>query len=411
MGSNGVKEPAVSWSFREGIFFSVALVALGFIIEATVWGGQGVLRPSWPWNVIILLLFIVNIVIAGLVLKDKPFIRWLGGIPLGLCLIIAMAVLSFFGGVLPQGAGTGPLWAQNLGLNSVFSSWPFILTVFFFLVNLGLSLVWKTVPFRSANLQFILFHGGFWIALACGLIGSEDFRRVIIPLYEGKATPSAFDPITKTTHDLPFTLYLHDFEMEEYEPRLMLYDVDDGVYELNKSRTSGEITEGAVVSWSSLSVTVDEFLLTAVIDEGSGVPVSTDSDRGIPYAFLSGTHEGKAFSGWVSTGSPFERPVELRVGNRVLSLWPGSPKKYRSRVAIKSDENGDVMTEVLEVNKPVSVDGWMLYQLDYDEKLGRWSELSIVEGIRDPWLPVVYVGFFMILAGNTLFFWKGIRNK
>ena len=49
--------------------------------------------------------------------------------------------------------------------------------------------------------------------------------------------------------------------------------------------------------------------------------------------------------------------------------------------------------------------------MGYDEKSGKWSELSLVEGVRDPWLPVVYVGFFMILAGNTLFFWKGIRKK
>lgn len=411
MGGNGVEEPAVSWSFREGIFFSVALVAAGFVIEATVWGGQGVLRPSWPWNIIILLLLTVNIVIAGLILKDKPFVKWLGGIPLGLCLIIAMAILSFFGGVMPQGAGKGPLWAQNLGLNSVFSSWPFVLTVFFFLVNLGLSLVWKTVPFKSANLQFILFHGGFWVALACGLIGSEDFRRVIIPLYEGKVTQSAFDPVTKTTEDLPFSLYLHDFEMEEYDPRLMLYDIGGGGYELNEARTSGEITQGSVVSWGGLSVTVDKFLPNAVVEDGTGVPVPTDTDRGIPYAFLEGEHEGTPFSGWVSTGSPFERPLELKVGGRVLSLWPGSPKKYRSKVTIKSDESGDVISEILEVNKPVSVEGWMLYQLDYDEKLGRWSELSVVEGVRDPWLPVVYIGFFMILAGNTLFFWKGIKKK
>lgn len=410
MGSKEVTESVVSWSFREGAFFSIALVATGFVVESTRWGAQDVLRPSWPVNIIVLFLFSANIVIAGLVLRDKPVIKWLGGIPLGLCLIIAMAILSFFGGVLPQGAGVGALWTQKLGLNSVFSSWPFALTVFFFLVNLGLSLVWKTVPFKSSNLQFILFHGGFWIALACGLVGSADLQRVAIPLYEGRSTQSAYDPATKTTVDLPFALYLHDFEMEEYEPRLMLYDSDSGVFEINKSGTSGEIVEGAVVSWSEVSVEVKTFLPHAIAD-GKGIPAPTNTDRGVPYAFLSGTHDGKPFSGWVSTGSPFERTVELKVGDRTLLLLPGSPKTYRSKVTIRSDETDEVWSEVLEVNKPVSIKGWKLYQASYDEKAGRWSRLSIVEGVRDPWLPVVYVGFFMILAGNTLFFWRGIRTQ
>ena len=54
--------------------------------------------------------------------------------------------------------------------------------------------------------------------------------------------------------------------------------------------------------------------------------------------------------------------------------------------------------------------GWKLYQAGYDESAGRWSTLSLVEAVRDPWLPSVYVGFFMIMAGNVLFFWKGVKK-
>jgi hypothetical protein len=48
--------------------------------------------------------------------------------------------------------------------------------------------------------------------------------------------------------------------------------------------------------------------------------------------------------------------------------------------------------------------------MGYDEKAGRWSKLSLIEGIRDPWLPAVYLGFFMIMAGNIMFFWNGIKR-
>ena len=410
MGSKGEKRSVVSWSFREGVIFSVMLVGIGFLIEAVL-GAQGVVLPSWPRNVWVLFLFSAYIVVVALVLRENSFVKWLGGIPLGLCLIIAIAVLSLFGGVLPQEAGAGPSWAQSLRLNNVFSSWPFALTVFFFLFNLGLSLVWKTVPFKSSNLQFVLFHAGFWIALACGLTGSADLQRVIIPLYEGRSTDRAYNSASKTMIDLPFSIYLNDFKMEEYEPWLALYDPKKDKVEVDESAKGSGVAEGMVVSWHGVEVTVEKFLPLAIVDDGTGVPVPAETGRGVPYALLSGNNNGEPFSGWVSTGSPFEKPVFVEVGNRLLILVNGSPKKFRSEVTIRSGKEGDGRSEALEVNKPVSIEGWTLYQMGYDEKSGKWSELSLVEGVRDPWLPVVYVGFFMILAGNTLFFWKGIRKK
>jgi len=65
----------------------------------------------------------------------------------------------------------------------------------------------------------------------------------------------------------------------------------------------------------------------------------------------------------------------------------------------------------LEVNKPVNFKGWKIYQMGYDEQSGKFSTLSLIEAIRDPWLPAVYLGFFMILAANALFFWNGIKKS
>ena len=39
--------------------------------------------------------------------------------------------------------------------------------------------------------------------------------------------------------------------------------------------------------------------------------------------------------------------------------------------------------------------------MSYDDRMGRWSELSVVELISDPWLPVVYVGIFLLIAGGV----------
>ena len=53
----------------------------------------------------------------------------------------------------------------------------------------------------------------------------------------------------------------------------------------------------------------------------------------------------------------------------------------------------------IEVNKPLSIAGWKIYQLSYDETKGKWSRMSVFELVRDPWLPIVYTGILMMIAG------------
>jgi len=113
---------------------------------------------------------------------------------------------------------------------------------------------------------------------------------------------------------------------------------------------------------------------------------------------------------WISTGSPMLRPDAAQLGNLYLIMIPGTPKSFRSAVTVQDNQDHTVIAN-LEVNKPVTFKDWKLYQMGYDEKAGRWSKLSLIEVIRDPWLPAVYLGFFMIMAGNILFFWNGIKRK
>jgi hypothetical protein len=56
--------------------------------------------------------------------------------------------------------------------------------------------------------------------------------------------------------------------------------------------------------------------------------------------------------------------------------------------------------------------GWKLYQLSYDERFGKYSPTSTIELVKDPWLPVVYLGVFMMIAGAIyLFFIGNVKPK
>ena len=90
-------------------------------------------------------------------------------------------------------------------------------------------------------------------------------------------------------------------------------------------------------------------------------------------------------------------------------LFP-EPKEYISKIEILTTERPPESIS-LEVNKPYYIDGWKLYQMGYDYELGRWSNTSIIEVIRDPWLRIVYAGIFMMLAGAMFMFWVGSKKN
>lgn len=400
---------ASSEGFREAVFFTLFAVVAGFAVELLT-GGSGISIPSWPANVMFLVAFAASILVLGLGMRANQTVSWLGGIPVGLSMIVGLALLSLIGGVLPQDPAPAGSVVARLRLNGVFSGWPFAFVSLLFLVNLGLSLVWKIVPFRLSNLQFILFHGGFWIALSCGLLGTADLKRLVLPLEEGSRSGVAYDMAAKTAVRLPYSLYLKDFQIDEYVPQLALYDpAADRVIE-DKNRRIPEVRMGAHAEWPGIaSVTVLEFMPDALPDR-EGNPVPAAERKGVPFARIRLETPGQpAVEGWINGGGPSTEPRFCPVGEKFVVIAPGPAKAYRSQVVITGD-NGERRTATLEVNRPVDFQGWKLYQMGYDEKAGRWSTMSLVEAVRDPWLPAVYLGFFMIMAGNLLFFWKGVKK-
>ncbi len=94
-------------------------------------------------------------------------------------------------------------------------------------------------------------------------------------------------------------------------------------------------------------------------------------------------------------------------------LQPGQrramPKRFASEVTVHT-KNGHTVDAVIEVNKPLKVDGWKIYQYDYDDKAGTESKVSILEMVRDPWQPFIHTGILMMLAGAlSLFFFMAPR--
>ena len=103
-----------------------------------------------------------------------------------------------------------------------------------------------------------------------------------------------------------------------------------------------------------------------------------------------------------ANGAVKEMPLAIELKRFIMETYDnGSPKRFASEIQILTKTKKNIET-VVDVNKPYEVDGWKIYQYGYDTQRGADSQISILELVSDPWLPLVYTGIFMMLAGTVL---------
>ena len=106
-----------------------------------------------------------------------------------------------------------------------------------------------------------------------------------------------------------------------------------------------------------------------------------------------------------------EMPLAIELKQFIMETYDdGSPKRFASEIQILTKSGKNIETTV-DVNKPVEVDGWKIYQYGYDTQMGAMSQTSILELVSDPWLPLVYAGIYMMLGGAVCMFIFGGRRK
>ena len=113
-------------------------------------------------------------------------------------------------------------------------------------------------------------------------------------------------------------------------------------------------------------------------------------------------------------GAVKEMPIAIELKKFIMETYDdGSPRRFASEIQILTKTGKNIETTI-EVNKPYEVDGWKIYQYGYDTQMGPQSQITILELVSDPWLPWVYAGFYMMLAGAALMtlmvLWRRLRT-
>lgn len=397
------------WRYKEGFLIALGLILAGSAIE--VFTDNGITVPGWPVNLIIGVVFINLLTVIYVFFRKHPVVRWLGSAPAAIPSIAVVTLMTMIMGFIPQNSDKMPAFFSALGFTHVAKSWSFALAQIFFLTVLGIASLKHTSPLRGKNIGFLLNHAGLWIVIAAASLGTGDLMRLNMQLQEGGDFSNRAISSKNEQYQLRVALKLHDFKMELYNPRIAA--IENNTYKV--IREDGEkmpmVEAGLNVDMHNWQIDVLEYF-------DLGIPKDSTEYRrskmmgAAPAAKIRATHAQTQTTrtGWISSGSFRLQPKLLQLNNNIsLVLTNPEPKKYASRVEyITKDGKRDTVT--IEVNKPLKINGWKVYQSSYDSSRGQWSRTSILELVNDPWLPVVYVGIFMMIAGAVYIFWIG-RGK
>mgnify|MGYP000262386127 CR=1 FL=1 len=392
------------WGYVESFFIGFGLILVGLFLELFV-GSSTIFQFAFPYNLYFLLGYVTVLFVAYKWFSHIQLIRWLTKVPASISSIVLVTLLVMVMGIIPQVPSENKI-VNNLGLNHITSNWAFLLILFQFLTCLGLVTIKRILQFSWSNFGFILNHLGLFLALLAGILGSGDLQRLSVDVYEGKPNWRATDS-NNNEIELDFAFFLKDFMIEEYNPKLALVDNKSGSIAHNNGKNLYLVEKGETYYFDKFEVKIEEYLPSSgrIGDQYYKV-----NEVGSPPSAMVSIKDVKTDSitkGWISSGS-FRYPYEsLKISDDYsLVMTIPEAKKFSSDIDILTRE-GERISTVLEVNKSFKFKGWNIYQLSYDDKMGKWSELSVIELVRDPWLPTIYTGIFMMIAGAIYMFWVG----
>jgi ResB-like family len=394
-----------AWGYAESFMIAFELLILGFAIEVLS-GGNGLSSPRMPYNLIVLFAYVILTVVLHIYYRQNRIVKWLSSVPASISAISVYALLVLLLGFIPQGKSMHKIF-ELLGFNHLKNSWPFILIEIYVISSLGLVILRRTLPLSGRNIGFFLNHFGLWLTLVTAGLGSGDLKRLSLDLFvKGDFTNLASDG-KREIYSLPFSMKLLDFQIFYYNPKIAIADSKSGEIIRQHGEVLPLIEKGKELKMEDWNIKVTQLIPYALKSDTGYYASNEPGTAAAAYIIATKAHSRDSVKGWLCSGSMRSDPKYIYINrDQILFISAPEPKKFQSKVVIKNLA-GNSDTIMLEVNKPHSEKGWKLYQMSYDETMGKDSQVSIIEAVHDPWLPVVYVGVFCLIAGSLYLFWKG----
>ena len=397
-------------SYPFAIVFSLTAVVVGLVLQLSI----GSISKSWfsfPYNVVGGAIYVLLATGSYFLWRKTNFILRFSSAPFAIVTVVTLGILTIGLGsinVKPQEL-TG-IWGK-LGLDDLTKTWYFGLVFFLILTNLWFSILKRSMVYQRKNIAFLLNHFGLWLTMFAGVLGQGDIVRLTmdlkkdIPQWQAKTAD-------QQTINLPIAIQLKDFSIDIYPNKLFVIDTTGT--SLPKGKPIGFMLEqeGAQMTLLDWKITLHKYLERAIPDTDSTYIYHTmwgATNAALVTVEDLRTHQTK--TEWISSGN-FQLPpraIDLDK-EHTLVMAPPEARKFQSDVLIYQKGSNRILQEKIEVNHPITIGGWRIYQLSYDERMGRWSDLSVIELVSDPWLPIVYTGIFLLIAGGIALLFEVKKN-
>ena len=421
------------YSLKEGSAITIGLMLIGLILQFTIgpleWG-----LFMWPANIIALTIFVALLLVVWLLRKHFYFCRFMASMQAAVPAIAGAALLTIIMGVTRQ-LPEGRLAADPIGLTKMLNFWPFILVYVWMTAITGEATILQLSRFSWRRLPSFVSHLGLFIVLTCGTLGNADMQRLKMFCEQGKVEWRGLDA-WKNVHKLPVAIQLEKFTIDEYPPKLVVIN-RRGLPQpakkpenlvLDKGLRTGHLTDWNIEVVKRIDDAMPAALVRMVGKMPTGMManirmdslgvarnnegyVQSEAPGSACAIFVKATRGAEVKQGWISCGSYMFPYQGLKLDDEHTIVMPNrEPRRYASLVDIYTMDGQNIQTEI-EVNKPFSISGWKIYQLSYNEQMGKWSNVSVFELVTDPWLPIVYAGIFMLLIGAVGMFLTAGRKK
>lgn len=403
--------------YKVSIIITTVLLILGLVLQIS-FGSIPKYWFSFPYNFYSGFVFIALTTAIFFFYKQKEVVNLFSSVPFAVVVVILMGILTIGLGSIniePKTPETPQMIAENtphkhneflekIGFGNITSTWYFAFIFFCVLINLWFAVLKRALVFQMKNLAFLLNHFGLWLILFAGILGQGDIQKLKMTLEQDVPEWRAVDENGKMI-ELPIALELKKFKMDIYPNKLFL--INEKGEALPKNKPDGFLLEKKGVShiFGKWKVTLLEYIENAVMindREYAKNPIwgSTNAAK----ISIENIKTGEKKVEWISCGNfqfpPKVVPLEKKF---ILVMAPPEAKKFESELLVFQKDDSSIKKASIFVNQPLKINGWKIYQTSYEEKLGRWSDISIVELVSDPWLPLVYAGIFILMIGTVFF--------
>ena len=374
------------WKIKDGILVGCGLIVVGLLLQYLSGRIEWEIF-AWPVNILAVVFLIIVSLVIHLLRSRFGFCGWISS--------LASAVPAI---------GFSLALTIVMGLTQMLRFWPFVLCYTWMVLTLMTTVIRRISTFKwKKDIPFMLSHIGLILVIVCGTLGSADLRQLEMTVTEGKTESKAVSEVDRSLQDPGLSVFLKDFSIDEYPPKVFVVDRASGKIVNRAEFISAEVVPSSQ-NLSGWEVTVEKALpfaapAEALIRKDSISFEPWEGDGAVHALFVKARKDGISKDGWITPGSHiFDARVLELDDNLALRVFSPAPRRYSADMAVTS-RKGERVEKTIAVNEPQKIDGWKVYLVDYDNERGRWSKIAVFEPVRDPWLPFVYIGIFMLLAG------------